>query len=142
MMPADTKLEQLLGQVFDGARESLRETLNPQDYETMRHDFIFHFTDWKDELEQLFDLFKNPGQQNEAAASVLVIGFLYHVVPHLNAAARLLLDEIGDPFAPKANEPKREVGSRLSAVGGPGHRQVAKRGRRPSRPPRVGDTED
>src|SRR5262249_32615785 len=98
MIPANSKLEQLFGQVFDGAREGLRETLDPQDYEKQRHDFIFHMTDWKDDLEQLSDFFRNPDQYEEESASTLLIGFLYHVVPHLRAAGELLLDEVGDPF--------------------------------------------
>jgi hypothetical protein len=44
-------------------------------------------------------LVEGPEQLDAEAASALVIGFLYHVVPHLNAAGRLLLDEISDPFA-------------------------------------------
>jgi|YelNatPaOPRAMG01_1025707.scaffolds.fasta_scaffold179823_1 hypothetical protein len=94
-----SKVEQLLGRVFDGAREGLRENLDPQEYEKRRHDFVFHMTDWLGDLEQLADLFNRPDQQDEESASALVIGFLYHVVPHLNAAGRLLLDEIGDPFS-------------------------------------------
>lgn len=97
-MPIATEIEQLFGQVFDGAREGLRETLDPEEYERRRHDFIFHMIDWKDDLERLADLVKHPERQDEESASVFLIGFLYHVVPHLNAAGRLLLDEINDPF--------------------------------------------
>src|SRR4051812_49118208 len=56
-------------------------------------------TDWRSDLEQLADLFKHLDRQDEDSASVLVIGFLYHVVLHLNAAGRLLSDEFADPFA-------------------------------------------
>jgi hypothetical protein len=61
-------------------------------------------TDWLGDLEQLADLFKQPDQVGEEAVSACVIGFLYHVTPHLNAAGRLLLDEVGDAFA----QPERE----------------------------------
>jgi hypothetical protein len=105
-MPAVSSIEQLLGQIFDGAREGERGTLDPAEYERRRHDFIFHMTDWSDDLERLADLFKHPEQQEEESASVFLIGFLYHVIPHLNAAGRLLLDEVGDPFAPASNEQK------------------------------------
>jgi hypothetical protein len=97
-MPSVSKIEQLLGRVFDGAREDLRENVDPQEYEKRKHDFVFHMTDWLGDLEQLRDLFKQPDHRDEESASALVIGFLYHVIPHLNAAGRLLLDEIGDPF--------------------------------------------
>jgi hypothetical protein len=94
-----SKVEQLLGRVFDGARESLREELDAQEYERRKHDFVFHMTDWLGDLEQLTDLFNQPDQQDEESASAHVIRFLYHVIPHLNAAGRLLLDEVGDPFS-------------------------------------------
>jgi hypothetical protein len=99
-MLTSSKVEQLLACVFDGAREGLREELAPEEYENRQHDFVFHMTDWQDDLQRLTDLFKNPDKYDEETASTLVIGFLYHVVPHLNAAGRLLLDEIGDPFSP------------------------------------------
>jgi hypothetical protein len=105
-MPTVSKLEHLLGQVFDGAREGDRETLDAEEYERRRHDFVFHMTDWRDDLERLADLFRHPEQQDEESASVFLIGFLYHVIPHLNAAGRLLLDEIGDPFSQTRQERK------------------------------------
>jgi hypothetical protein len=107
MMLTVSKLEQLLGRVFDSAREGLREILDPQEYEKRRHDFIFHMADWKDDLERLADLYNHPERRDEDAASTLVIGFLYHVIPHLNAAGRLLLDEIGDPFSQSENPPSQ-----------------------------------
>ena len=108
-MPPVSKIEQLLGQVFDEAREGLRETLDPEEYERRRHEFIFHMTDWREELEQLVELFKHPEQQDQESASVFLIGFLYHVIPHLNAAGRLLLDEIGDPFFQTQNDRNRST---------------------------------
>ncbi len=90
--------EQLLGRVFDGAREGLRENVDPREYEKRKHDFVFHMTDWSGDLERLAALFDQPDQWDEESASALVIGFLYHVIPHLNAAGRLLLDGVGDPF--------------------------------------------
>lgn len=101
-----SKLEQLLGQVFDGARDGLRDSLDSQEYERRKHDFVFHMTDWSRDLEQLTALFHQPDRLDEDSASALVIGFLYHVVPHLNAAGRLLLDEIVDPFAQPETKPE------------------------------------
>jgi hypothetical protein len=98
-MPADSELERLLASIFDGAREGLREELTPDEYEKRRHDFVFHLTDWRDDLERFAALFQHPDHQDEDSASELIIGFLYHVIPHLNAAGKLLLDEINDPFA-------------------------------------------
>jgi hypothetical protein len=99
-MQTVAKLEHLLGKIFDGAREGLRESLAPQEYEKRKQDFVFHLTDWADDLQQLADLFNRPNRQDEESASALVIGFLYHLIPHLNAAGRLLLDDIGDPLRP------------------------------------------
>ena len=110
-MSTGSQLEQLLSRVFEGAREGLREDLDPDEYEKRKHDFIFHMTDWKDDLGQLAALFHRPDLRDEEAASALLIGFLYHAVPHLNAAARLLLDDIGDPFTQtKGREPASRAG--------------------------------
>jgi hypothetical protein len=94
--------EELLGQVFDSAREGLRATLPPDEYEKMRHDFAFHLSDVREDLVRLADLLAEPHKLDEKAASALVIGILYHAIPHLNAAGRLLLDQINDPFADQA----------------------------------------
>ena len=93
------KVELLLERLFDAQREEWKEELPFEEYEQRRHEFVFHMTDWKDDLERFAALFNNPDQQNEEAASAFLIGFLYHVVPHLNAAARLLLDDVGNPFS-------------------------------------------
>jgi hypothetical protein len=75
-MPIISKLEQMLGRVFDGAREGLREELDPREYEERKHDFVFHMIDWLSDLEQIADLFHRPDQKDEESASNLVIGFL------------------------------------------------------------------
>jgi tRNA(Ile)-lysidine synthase TilS/MesJ len=103
-MVTNDQLEELLGRIFDGAREGLRESIEPDDYAQRRRDFIFHMTDWKSEVRQLADLYKNPKGHDELPTSDFLIGFLYHVIPHLNAAGRLLLDEVLDTFADPANE--------------------------------------
>jgi len=108
-MPTNSKLEELMGRIFDGARQGVRENVPPGEYERRRRDFVFHMTDWVSDNEQIRMLFSNPDSQGESTASALVIGFLYHVIPHLNAAGRLLLDEISDPFAPaEAEQGKKE----------------------------------
>ena len=97
-MNQTTQIEELLGRVFDDVREGLRAELPLDEYERRRHEFVFHMTDCKDDLDRLAKWFGNPECQEEEASSTLLIGFLYHVVPHLNAAGRLLLDRIDDPF--------------------------------------------
>lgn len=99
MKAAVSRLEQLLGRVFDGASEGLRAGLDSQEYEKRKHEFVFHMTDWIGDLEQLAGLFGDPDHEDDDAASDVVVGFLYHVIPHLNAAGRLLLGDVGDPFS-------------------------------------------
>jgi hypothetical protein len=101
-MTKATQMEQvelLLEKLFDSQREEWKSELPPDEYERRRHDFVFHMTDWKNDLQWLAELYNDPGSQDEEAASTELIGFLYHVVPHLNAAGRLLLGRIEDPFA-------------------------------------------
>jgi hypothetical protein len=96
-----TPVEELLGSLFDGAREGLRQSLSAEEYEKRRHDFAFHLTDIREDVLRLAELLTQPTKHDEEAASADIIGILYHVIPHLNAAGRLLLDQIHDPFAAK-----------------------------------------
>lgn len=98
-MGRDDQLRELLGRAFDAAQNGLRDELTPEEYDRRRHDFVFHMADCADDLVRFAALANSPGQQDEEAATTFLIGLLYHVVPHLNAAGRLLLDHIPDPFA-------------------------------------------
>jgi hypothetical protein len=113
-MDRDTHLRELLGRVFDGARGSLRADLPADEYERRKLDFVFHMTDWSNDLARLADCAEHPDRLDDEAASRLVIGFLYHVVPHLNAAGRLLLDEITDPFA---DQPEQHLAPNAGGAG-------------------------
>jgi hypothetical protein len=104
-MDQKKKLESLLSKVFDSCREGLAQELSKAEYEQRRHDFVFHMTDWVTDLFEYADLVKHPEKHKKDEASEFLIGFLYHVVPHLNAAGRLLLDEIKDPFAGEPAHP-------------------------------------
>jgi hypothetical protein len=87
-MTADLKLKQLPAKVYDDARGGLRKTEDPSAYAVLRHDF--------------------------GETTVQLIGFLYHVIPHLKAAGRLLVDDISDPLDNTAPAQKR----RNAAKGG------------------------
>ena len=63
-----------------------------------REDFVFHMTDWLDDLDRLKAIYEHPEQFDRLEAGREIFGFLIHVIPHLKAAGRLLLDEISDPF--------------------------------------------
>jgi hypothetical protein len=96
------KLLKLLADIFDDMRKDDRKELGRAVYEQQRHDFAFHMTDWLADLEGLHKLFDQQDIVDRETARTFLIGFLYHVVPHLNAAGRLLVGEITDPFAPAA----------------------------------------
>jgi hypothetical protein len=98
-MAEDKRIEKLLAKVFDRAQAGLREEIGPAEYDQRRRDFVFHMLDWRTDLEKMAALADDPRSMSSEEATTFVIGFLYHVVPHLNAAGRLLLDEIRDPFA-------------------------------------------
>jgi hypothetical protein len=90
-----------MGKIFDRAQVGLREELGAAEYRRRRQDFIFHMLDWKSDLGRMAALLEDPGKVSSKEATTFVIGFLYHVIPHLNAAGNLLLDEVPDPFATK-----------------------------------------
>ena len=99
MTPNTPALERLLGQIFDHCQEGLRDEISLAEYEKRREGFIFHMRDWSSDLERLARLYHDPEGQDVETTSRLVMGFLYHVIPHLRAAGRLLLDHVPDPFA-------------------------------------------
>ncbi len=105
-MDTNAKIKQLMGEVFDAVREGIKESENSETCEKLRSEFVFHMTDWASDLEKLTNLYKHPEKSEIDPACNLVIGFLYHVIPHLNAAGHLLLGEIPDAFAPSPTKPK------------------------------------
>ena len=99
MSATSAALQRLLGQVFDEMNEDLRDELASDEYDRRRGEFIFHMTDWKGDLDALKDLFDHPEGRDVDSTCTSLIGILCHVIPHLRAAARLLLkEEVPDPF--------------------------------------------
>jgi hypothetical protein len=99
-------LEQLLGHTFD----AFRDVEDPAEHAQKKADFIFHMTDWKADLETLAALYQDPNRMDPKAARRFIFGFLIHVIPHLNAAGSLLVDEVSDPFAPADAEQAEKYG--------------------------------
>ena len=95
-----------LGRAFDAARDGLREDVPAAEYERRRRDFVFHLTDCLDDLEGLSSWLRDPQRDDDDEAVSELVGMLYHIIPHLNAAGRLLLDEISDPFAGTKSSPR------------------------------------
>jgi hypothetical protein len=97
---APAELDRLLTSGFDEFRQK-----NHRWHAQRRQEFVFHMTDWLADLKRLVDLYRHPRNFDTEAACRLVAGFLYHVIPHITAAGRLLLDEIPDPFGETDREP-------------------------------------
>lgn len=66
-----------------------------------REDFAFHIVECIDDFEDLLSIFQKTVTAESATREL--VGFLYHVVPHLNAATRILLGGVPDTFAVKSN---------------------------------------
>lgn len=73
-----------------------------------RWNFIFHMTDWIEDLQELTNLYQHPERYDKAAAEQIVFGFLVHAVPHLQAAAR----NLGVPAHDHFQEPDQETTGR------------------------------
>jgi len=77
------KLEKLLGASYDA--------FNSNGKPVCRRNFIFHMTDWIDDLNQLMKLYQHPEKFDKKSAKQVIAEFLYHVPWHIRAAARLML---------------------------------------------------
>jgi hypothetical protein len=88
------ELEKLLGTIY---RRYQRLENRVADADAQR-DFVFHMTDWLDDLDRLKAIYDHPEKWDRDQAGRDVYGFLLHVIPHLKAAGRLLLGEVSDPF--------------------------------------------
>jgi hypothetical protein len=95
------KIENLMGQVYDALQSIDDKAANSE----AKRQFVFHMTDWLDNLESLVKLYEEGTVRQEKAAQT-VARFLYHVIPHLHAAGRLLLDRIPEPFKEDQQESK------------------------------------
>ncbi len=73
-----------------------------------RRDFVFHMSDWEEDLRALVELYERPGGFSKSDAEQIVAGFLYHATAHVMEAARLMLDYepgyIFDSAKPKKTE--------------------------------------
>lgn len=68
----------------------------PDDFKK-QDDFAFHIIECMEDMNGISSMLSEIADSKHAAEKL--IGFLYHVVPHLNAAARLLLDKVPDTFS-------------------------------------------
>jgi hypothetical protein len=75
------------------------------DFVKKQDEFVFHMTDWIDDIHDLLRLYTIDATVEVAARQI--VGFLAHVVPHVNAAGRLLMGDVPDPFAVGKSEPAK-----------------------------------
>jgi hypothetical protein len=83
-----SELQRLLASIYN----TYQKLDDPAANKTCRHDFVFHITDWEDDLRALAELYERPEQFSRADAGRIVAGFLYHATAHIMEAARLMLD--------------------------------------------------
>lgn len=95
-MNHDDKFEAFMAEVYDAMCSGEDD---PAEHAKRRWEFAFHMTDWASDLEQMAALREGIDRADPEKMASFVYGFLAHVVPHLNSAARLMLGEVPDPFA-------------------------------------------
>ena len=61
-------------------------------YDNDKEKFLFHMTDWSSSLESLARFYSNPADFSPEDSSRVLQELLYHVLPHLNAAAEIYDD--------------------------------------------------
>jgi hypothetical protein len=95
-MLTKVSLEKLLSAIYNQYQKLDDAALNKKS----RADFVFHMTDWADDLHRLAELYRHPENFDKEQAGNIVSGFLYHVIPHLQEAGRIMLDyDPGDVFS-------------------------------------------
>src|SRR5438552_4176746 len=88
LMSINPRLQKLLSAAYNQYQKLDDPTTNKK----CRRDFVFHMTDWSADLRRLADLYEHPEKFDKESAGEVVAAFLYHVVPHLKEAGRLMLD--------------------------------------------------
>jgi hypothetical protein len=93
--PPSQELTRLLAAVYNQYQKLPDRATNA----AARRDFVFHMTDWLEDVERLTEVFRNPKRVGPESAGNAVYGFLIHALPHLMEAGRLLEGhEIRNPF--------------------------------------------
>jgi hypothetical protein len=96
------QLKQLLAAVYDQFQKAEDRKVNGR----WRRNFVFHMTDWSHDLSALARLYEHPGQFDKEQAGKIVAAFLYHAIPHLKAAGRLMLDYCPEDFFQEVDSTK------------------------------------
>jgi hypothetical protein len=91
------QVRELLEKIFENAAE--RGELARAEFEARKRDFVFHLSDCANDLERLATLLRQKEPDSVSDATVQLLSILYHVIPHLSTAGRILLGNYSDPFA-------------------------------------------
>jgi hypothetical protein len=78
-------IKKILGKFY--SRHVCRHEIN---FTENKYDFVFHMTDWIDDLYELADLYKKPENKSYDEIHSAVYGFLSHAMSHIHAAAKLI----------------------------------------------------
>lgn len=99
--PAHLKMtdeqERLIFAALERTFQNFNDDAGPIQKDQRTRDFVFHMTDWYEDLVGLADLYSDPARRDQAKWDRVIAGFLYHAVGHLMAAAKLN-DTFSDPF--------------------------------------------
>lgn len=87
----------------------------PRGKDRRTHDFIFHMTDWYEDLIRLSQIYLNPGKHSQREWNSSVYGFLIHAVGHLLAAAEIN-NTLFDPFEVMSRNKKKRARRRRVAA--------------------------
>src|SRR5436309_4188184 len=70
-------LQKLLGSIY----HQFQKLDDPKANAIAKQDFVFHMTDWLDDLRRLMAIYQHPDKVDRKNAGCDVAGFLYHVIP-------------------------------------------------------------
>ena len=109
------ELQKLLASIY----HQFQKLDNPSADARAKQDFVFHMTDWLEDLWRLTAIYEHPETFDRRTAGHDLARFLYHVIPHLKAAGRLLLNDIPDAFETADSQVSTD---RIKPAKRPGHR--------------------
>jgi len=74
--------------------KEMASTKENDNFDADHESFVFHMTDWQDELVELQRLFSCPDEMSQAEANRILQELFFHMLPHLNAAAEIYDDAV------------------------------------------------
>jgi len=106
-MAIQADLKELLSATFDRFHDGLEKEVSAEVYARLKFDFVFHMTDWQDDLAKLSDLYTHPEKWPKDKASDAVASFLIHAPWHIQHAQKLLLGDDIEATEAENLEPQR-----------------------------------